>query len=185
MEPIRNKNVTLVDLLERVLDKGLVLNADLVISVSGIPLIGVNLRAALAGMTTMLKYGMMEDLDSRIREHYRVKEACGKPQLMEGERIRLRMFGAHLYEKGIIRMWRVGYLYLTDRRLLLLRKEPAESLLEISLEHVRDVKIVEAERFGRSRREIHLQLANESVLIHAENIDVLMESLQDIANRCM
>ena len=67
MEPTRNSPATLVDLLDRVLDKGLVINADLIISLAGVPLIGVNLRAALAGMETMLNYGVMEDWDERTR----------------------------------------------------------------------------------------------------------------------
>ena len=61
MEPTRNSHATLVDLLDRVLDKGLVINADLIISLAGVPLIGVNLRVALAGMETMLKYGVMKE----------------------------------------------------------------------------------------------------------------------------
>ena len=50
MTPKREPQPTLVDLLDRVLEKGLVIQADLIVSVAGIPLIGVNLRAALAGM---------------------------------------------------------------------------------------------------------------------------------------
>lgn len=67
MEPIRNSRATLVDLLDRILEKGLVINADIIISVAGIPLIGVNLRAALAGMETMLKYGVMQAWDEKSR----------------------------------------------------------------------------------------------------------------------
>ena len=67
MEPMRHSQATLVDLLDRVLDKGLVINADLIISLAGVPLIGVNLRASLAGMETMLKYGVMADWDERTR----------------------------------------------------------------------------------------------------------------------
>ena len=67
MEPTRNSHATLVDLLDRVLDKGLVINADIIISLAGVPLIGVNLRAALAGMETMLEYGLMKEWDARIR----------------------------------------------------------------------------------------------------------------------
>jgi len=67
-----------VDLLDRVLDKGLMLDADLIIHVAGIPLLGVKLRAALAGMETMLKYGIWEDWDEAQRaiatEEYRQKE---------------------------------------------------------------------------------------------------------------
>jgi hypothetical protein len=78
MEPSRDTHATLVDLLDRVLDKGLVLDADLIIHVAGIPLLGVKLRAALAGMETMLKYGIWQDWDEAQRaiatEEYRQKK---------------------------------------------------------------------------------------------------------------
>lgn len=61
MEPTRHGRATLVDLLDRVLEKGLVLNADILISLAGIPLIAVNLKAAIASVETMLKYGYMTD----------------------------------------------------------------------------------------------------------------------------
>ena len=69
MEPEREwkGRATLVDLLDRVFDKGVVIQADIIISVAGIPLIGVNLRAALAGMETMLEYGMLQDIDAKTR----------------------------------------------------------------------------------------------------------------------
>jgi hypothetical protein len=67
VEPIRDTHATLVDLLDRILDKGLVIYADVIVSVAGVPLIGVNLRAALAGMETMLKYGVMVDWDEKCR----------------------------------------------------------------------------------------------------------------------
>lgn len=63
MEPTRSNRVGLSDLIDRVLDKGIVINADLVISLAGVPLIGVNLRAALAGMETMVEWGLMRDYD--------------------------------------------------------------------------------------------------------------------------
>jgi len=63
-------SATLVDLLDRVLDRGVVINADIIISLAGVPLIGVNLRAALAGIETMVQYGVMrkEDLQVRAQE---------------------------------------------------------------------------------------------------------------------
>ncbi|MBE0478222.1 gas vesicle protein [Candidatus Aerophobetes bacterium] len=70
MEPIRDKHATLVDLLDRLLNKGLVINADIIVCVSGIPLIGIKINALIAGMETMLEYGVMEawDEDLRARE---------------------------------------------------------------------------------------------------------------------
>ena len=78
MNPTRDSHATLIDLLDRVLDRGLMLDADLIIHVAGIPLLGVKLRAALAGMETMLKYGIWEDWDEAHRvkatEEYRQKK---------------------------------------------------------------------------------------------------------------
>jgi len=81
MQPTRDTHATLVDLLDRVLEKGLVLNADLLINVAGVPLLGVNLKACLAGIETMLKYGIWQDWDeaqrsiaTRERQQKRVKE---------------------------------------------------------------------------------------------------------------
>lgn len=59
---------TLVDLLDRVLERGLVIDADIIISLAGVPLIGIKLRAALAGMETMVQYGLMREWDNSIRE---------------------------------------------------------------------------------------------------------------------
>jgi hypothetical protein len=56
-----------VDLLDRALDKGVILDADLIVHVAGIPLLGVSLRAALAGVETMLRYGMWVDWDEAQR----------------------------------------------------------------------------------------------------------------------
>jgi gas vesicle structural protein len=43
------------------LDKGIIINADIVVCLANVPLIGINLRAAIAGMETMVNYGMMHD----------------------------------------------------------------------------------------------------------------------------
>ncbi len=67
MEPTRETHATLVDLLDRVLERGLVLDADVMIHMAGIPLLGIKLRAALAGMDTMLKYGIWKDWDEAQR----------------------------------------------------------------------------------------------------------------------
>ena len=65
--PDAYRRATINDLLDRVLDKGLYLRADLIISVAGIPLIGVTLSATVAGVETMLEYGIMSDWDQAIR----------------------------------------------------------------------------------------------------------------------
>lgn len=66
MEPTRTGRATLVDLLDRVLEKGLILDADLIISLAGVPLIAVSLRTAIAGVDTMARYGLMTELISQL-----------------------------------------------------------------------------------------------------------------------
>jgi predicted RNA-binding Zn-ribbon protein involved in translation (DUF1610 family) len=58
MEPTRDTGSTLVDLIDRILDKGLVINADITVSVAGVELLGVKVRAALASFETAAKYGL-------------------------------------------------------------------------------------------------------------------------------
>ncbi|RJQ27610.1 MAG: gas vesicle protein [Peptococcaceae bacterium] len=78
MEPIRSRNCTLSDLLDRVLEKGLVLNADLIISLADIPLIGVNLRLIIAGMPALLRYGIMADWDEALRAQARKEKKAAR-----------------------------------------------------------------------------------------------------------
>ena len=86
MEPTRDVHATLVDLLDRVLDKGLIINADIIISLAGVPLLGINLRAALAGMETMLKYGLMKDLDESIRTCAQIEQRQSELPILLTER---------------------------------------------------------------------------------------------------
>jgi len=166
MEPTRNTHATLVDLLDRILDKGLVINADVIISVAGIPLIGVNLRAALAGMETMLKYGVMQAWDekSRVweREHY--KKAL--PSLIEGEEIALKMYGSYHYSKGIYNAWRQGYIYLTNKKLLLHRQDFNEIVFQIPLEEIKALIMKEQEHFVKDMKKQVLYLIDKKDQVH-------------------
>ncbi len=138
MEPLRDTRATLVDLLDRVLDKGIMLDADLMITMAGIPLIGIKLKAAIAGIETMLEYGMWNDWDEAQRayaaDEWRTKKK--RVPLLEGEEVILRMFSSMWYSEGLYRSWRPGHLYVTDRRVFSYRKEPAEILFEASYENI-------------------------------------------------
>ncbi len=48
----------LADALDRILDKGLVINADIAVSVAGTELLGIKIRATLASFETAARYGM-------------------------------------------------------------------------------------------------------------------------------
>jgi hypothetical protein len=154
MEPKRNTNAGLVDLLDRVLDKGLVLNADVLISVAGIPLLGLNLKVALAGMDTMLKYGIWEDWDVAQRAwatEERRRKLLDGPPLLEDEEIRLKTFGSHWYSEGIYRNWRPGYIYITNQRIFSYRRIPAEVLFSV---HHGDIQGFTMERKKNIAKEV-------------------------------
>jgi len=58
LEPQRDRDGSLVHVIETLLDKGLVLNADIMVSVAGVELLGIRIRAALASFETAAKYGL-------------------------------------------------------------------------------------------------------------------------------
>ncbi len=181
MQPQRNSNATLVDLLDRVLDKGLVIHADVIVSVAGIPLIGVNLRAALAGMETMLKYGIMQAWDERTRaweKDYRDKK---KTALLQGEEIILKMLGAYYSSDGIHTAWKYGYLYVTNERLLLYHEDFGEVLFEVPLATIVGLAIKKGDHFAdeEGREELYLVLKGNSVArLTATDVDQLEREIE-------
>jgi predicted RNA-binding Zn-ribbon protein involved in translation (DUF1610 family) len=54
----RDESSPLADLIDRVLDKGLVINADICVSIAGVELLGIKIRAALASFETAARYGL-------------------------------------------------------------------------------------------------------------------------------
>ena len=58
---MKQHNIGIVELIDRTLNKGVILNADLIVTVADVPLLAANLRLALASVETMLKYGVMND----------------------------------------------------------------------------------------------------------------------------
>ena len=53
-----NRSATLLDIVDRILDKGLIINADITISLVGVELLGIKMRVALASFATAAKYGL-------------------------------------------------------------------------------------------------------------------------------
>ena len=58
LQPMTDAAGTLADVIDRILDKGLVINADIMVSVAGVELLGVKIRAALASFETAARYGL-------------------------------------------------------------------------------------------------------------------------------
>ena len=83
MQPVKNKNrgSSLADVVEIVLDKGLVINADILVSVAGVELLGIKIRAALASFETAAKYGLDfpsgTDIETQAWQEAQIeKEVC-------------------------------------------------------------------------------------------------------------
>ena len=57
----QDTNIGIVELIDRTLNKGVILNADLIVTVADVPLLAANLKLALASVETMLRYGVMND----------------------------------------------------------------------------------------------------------------------------
>lgn len=157
IEPVRDPRVTLVELVDTLLDRGLYLNLDVLISVADIPLIGLNLRATLAGMETMLEYGMMRDWDQRTRAWVQKTSARDLP-LREGEELLAKMPGGYFSRDDFHRDWRPGSVYLTTSRLLVFRRDPREVLWEAELTALRGAE-TRAERTigGEMLERLHLR----------------------------
>lgn len=47
-----------MDVIDRILDKGIVINADITVSLVGVELLGIKIRAALASFETAAKFGL-------------------------------------------------------------------------------------------------------------------------------
>lgn len=86
MQPRRDGEGSLAHVVETLLDKGLVLNADIMVSVAGVELLGIRLRAALASFETAARYGLEfpsgTDTETAAwrdtREEKETCPACGK-----------------------------------------------------------------------------------------------------------
>lgn len=53
-----NNSASLLDVLDRVLDKGIVINADIAISIVGTELLSIKIRASIASFEVAARYGL-------------------------------------------------------------------------------------------------------------------------------
>ena len=67
MKPEAMARESLADIVERILDKGLVINADISISLVGTELLGIKIRAALASFETAARYGLMFPSETNLK----------------------------------------------------------------------------------------------------------------------
>jgi hypothetical protein len=178
VEPTRSS--ALVDLIDRILDKGVILHADIIISVSDIPLIGISLKAAIAGMKTMLDYGMMEAWDETLRRQACEIEEDEEP-LTEDEEIILKTFGEVLSNFGATYsdVWQPGYLYLTNKRLFLFRRKPPIILFETTLDQINRIALEIMDYIGGKRKVLSIHLVNGIVrYLHSDGVIQMRDEIE-------
>jgi len=86
----KRESMGLADAIDRILDKGLVVNADIHIDVAGVELLGIRIRAALASFETAARYGLTFPAGTNLntaawKEALTEKEIC----LQCGKRIEI------------------------------------------------------------------------------------------------
>ena len=83
----------LADAIDKILDKGLVINADVAVSVGGVELLGIKIRAALASFETAARYGLDFPSGTNLetgawKEAMKDKEECPQcSKLVETEQL--------------------------------------------------------------------------------------------------
>ncbi len=178
MEPTRDLGATLPDLLDVMLDKGVYLDLDLIITVADVPLIGISLRATVAGIETMLEHGLMQGWDEQTRQWVRRSVARHFP-LADDEEIVLRMAGGHLQEEPY-RSWRPGIVYLTSRRVVVWRADPREVLWQVRLEDVVAVDLrPDVSVGGPDRMRVRVSTADGHVHLSAAAPQRLHDALRE------
>ena len=58
LQKMGETSASAADLIDRILDKGLVINADIKVAVVGVEILDIRIRAALASFETAAKYGL-------------------------------------------------------------------------------------------------------------------------------
>lgn len=90
----------LADAIDRILDKGLVINADISVSVAGTELLGIKIRAALASFETAARYGLEFPSGTNLnavgwREADKIKTSCPECGNRKEERLLIEE-GCHI-----------------------------------------------------------------------------------------
>lgn len=174
MRPEREKD-SLGELLNRLVTKGVLINADVIISVAGIPLIGVKLEAAIASIETMLEYGLFEDLDRNTRA-WQLEHRVTRPLLWENEETQLEFYGSYFQESHPV--WKYCFIYVTNRRIFGWNKAFNKVLFEILFTGIRKIDIGKGVYQEEEREELRLSLENgEELYIHSSDLTGLQEIL--------
>ncbi|MCH9730896.1 MAG: gas vesicle protein [Actinomycetia bacterium] len=187
MEPVNSYNAGTTDLLERILEKGVMLRLDLIISVADIPLVGLQVQLAVASIETMNAYGMLEGWDTQTRTSSPGGQGgmrrSGELVFEPGEHVVLEEFASARVELGWTR-WRPGRLHITNRRVILTRAVPDEILFETRLADIMAVGTATHTADGVAADAIQLHLVDgRNVVLRSSRSGLLEAGMRDVLRR--
>ena len=58
LKTLAPKQLTIIDLIDRILDKGVVINGDITVSIVGVDLLSLKINLVIASVETAKRYGM-------------------------------------------------------------------------------------------------------------------------------
>lgn len=179
------EDARLGDLLERVLDRGVIIHADIILSVAGIPLVGISLHSALASIETMISYGMLEDWDAEARAEAAVQAANDEAdRLAPGELHILEQYGSYRGARGIKMLWQPGRILLTDRRFVVFRPLPHEVFIDVPLDDVASLGVTHRDAVAEPSDVLCVMRSNGDIaILSAEHPTLLEASVRDRIRR--
>ncbi|HEY4552099.1 MAG TPA: gas vesicle protein [Bacillaceae bacterium] len=78
-ESIEDKDIALIDILDVILDKGVAIKADLVISIAGVDLVYLDLRVLIASVESLVQAQQTVSSNQFDREREELIHATGQP----------------------------------------------------------------------------------------------------------
>jgi len=73
LKTLTPKQLTIIDLIDRILDKGVVINGDITLSIVGVDLLSLKINLVIASLETAKRYGIKLPWEKWEREAKRVE----------------------------------------------------------------------------------------------------------------
>ena len=168
----KHKMEPLTDTLDVLLTKGTVIDGSILLSLAGVVLAGINLRAALAGGVTMLEHNIMDDREVLLqkKKEYRVP-------LRDDDGTITSVFGSYYLNRPSVQpRWQLGRFYITDKRLFFFKPYQERITFEVPLEEIHGWRITD----DNGREELNLLLGTEEVArLHSQDIGGLKAAIEE------
>ena len=71
LREISGRNLSIVDLLDRILDKGVVINGDITVTVGSVELLSLKINLVIASLETAKRYGLKLPWEKSDAKHLR------------------------------------------------------------------------------------------------------------------